>query len=241
MKADPTRPLVFRGEEFDEFFFLEDLPGHRSAELEQGKVLYRARLGFHHAPAEQYRSPTPTPYSGPDIGAPPAEKAGPGRANAKGKVVLYCSDQEGTAVAEVRPARGEYVSVAEVVAARPLRILDLAGEPTWPNPFTSETVSYWLEVANLLIAFAEQLSAPLRSRDDPSDYIPSQKLAEAIEKARVDGIRYPSAMAPGGPLCRPDRSFTPRRGHRSAHRVSRRRARLIRMRRSPRPPCMVVE
>jgi len=112
--------------------------------------------------------------------------------------VLYCSDQEGTAVAEVRPARGEYVSVAEVVAARPLRILDLAGEPTWPNPFTSETVSYWLEVANLLIAFAEQLSAPLRSRDDPSDYIPSQKLAEAIEKARVDGIRYPSAMAPGG-------------------------------------------
>jgi hypothetical protein len=55
-----------------------------------------------------------------------------------------------------------------------------------------------VEFAELLAAFAEELSKPLRSRDDLTDYIPSQKLAELIEAARVDGIRNPSAMEPSG-------------------------------------------
>jgi RES domain-containing protein len=192
VKLDPTRPLKFRDADFDEFLIHEDLMGRRTVQVPSGTVLYRARPGFVRGPGGD------EPYWGAAIGAPPPENAGPGRANAKGKVVLYCADQEGTAVAEVRPARGEYVSVAEVRAARELNILDLVKEPEWPNPFTDDAVSYWVEFAGLLAAFAEQLSKPLRSRDDPADYIPSQKLAEVIQTARVDGIRYPSAMAPGG-------------------------------------------
>lgn len=192
VKADPSRPLQFRDTDFDDFLIREDLLGRRTARVPAGGVFYRARLGFIET------SGGPEPYSGSAIGAPPPEKAGPGRANANGKVVLYCADQEGTAVAEVRPARGEYVSVAEVRASRDLEILDLATEPEWPNPFTDDTVSYWVEFAGLLAAFAEQIGKPLRSRDDPADYIPSQKLAELIKKAGVDGIRYPSAIAPGG-------------------------------------------
>lgn len=69
------------------------------------------------------------------------ERAGPGRANGNGKVVLYCADQEGTAVAEVRSARGEYVSVAEVRAARELEILDLVSDPEWPNPWNFRILS----------------------------------------------------------------------------------------------------
>jgi hypothetical protein len=52
--------------------------------------------------------------------------------------------------------------------------------------------------AGLLQVFAEDLSKPLRSRDDPTDYVPSQKLAALIKSANVHGIRYPSAMAPNG-------------------------------------------
>src|SRR2546430_17397259 len=95
-----------------------------------GSAHYRARLGFVCGPDGD------KPYSGAAIGAPPPEKAGPGRANAEGKVVLYCADQEGTAVAEGRPARGEYASVAEVGAARELEILNLVTEPERPNPST---------------------------------------------------------------------------------------------------------
>ena len=101
-------------------------------------------------------------------------------------------------MAEVRPARGEYVSVVELRTARELEILDLVREPEWPNPFTDDAVNYWVEFAELLAAFAEELSKPLRSRDDLTDYIPSQKRAELIEAARVDGISYPSAMEPSG-------------------------------------------
>jgi RES domain-containing protein len=192
VRVDPTRPLRFRGGDFDEFFIHEDLAGNRTVQVPRDTVLYRARLGFVHG------DETDAPYAGEDIGAPPPEKAGPGRVNPRGEVVLYCADQEETAVAEVRPARGEYVSVAELHATRDLQILDLATEPEYPNPFTSDTPSYWAEFAGLLAAFAEDLSKPLRSRDDPSDYIPSQKLAAAIRSAHVDGIRYPSAMAPDG-------------------------------------------
>lgn len=192
VKSNPTRPITFHDAVFDEFLIHEELMGRRTVPVPAGTVLYRARLGVVRGPNgdESYR--------GAAIGAPPPEKAGPGRGNAMGKVVLYCADQEGTAVAEVRPMRGEYVSVVELRAARDLEILDLVTEAEWPNPFTDDAVSYWVEFAGLLAAFAEELSKPLRSRDDPTDYIPSQKLADLIQTARVDGIRYPSAMEPNG-------------------------------------------
>jgi RES domain-containing protein len=188
VKSDPNKPLKFRDGDFSKFL-IEELIGRRTVQVPAGTILYRARPGFVQGPDGK------EPFRGASIGAPPPEKARPGRANAKGKVVLYCAEQEGTAVAEVRPARGEYVSVAEVRAARELETLDLATEPEWPNPFTDDAINYEVEFAGLLAAFAEQLGKPLRSRDDPTDYIPSQKLTELIQTARVDGIRYPSAMA----------------------------------------------
>lgn len=192
VKSDPTRPLKFHDTDSDEYLIHEELMGRRTVRVPAGTVLYRARLGFVRDPDGD------KPYGGTAIGAPPPAEGRAGRANAVGKVVLYCADQEGMAVAEVSPARGEYVSVAEVRAARELEILDLVTEPEWPNPFTDDAVSYWVEFGELLAAFAEQLSKPLRSRDDPTDYVPSQKLAELIQTARGDGIRYPSAMAPTG-------------------------------------------
>ena len=192
VKRDPTRPLQFRDADFDEFLFREELLG-QTVQLPAETILYRARPGFVGDRED------PKPHTGSEIGAPPPEKATPGRANAKGKPVLYCAGQEGTAVAEVRPARGEYVSVAEVSAIKELDILDLVTNPDPINPFLGEGgVNYWVELNQLLVAFGGQLEKPLRARDDLTDYIPSQKLAEAIENSGADGIRYPSALEPGG-------------------------------------------
>jgi hypothetical protein len=193
VKQDPTRPLQFKDADFDDFLIREELLGRRTVPLPAGNILYCARLGFVGDPED------PKPHTGSEIGAPPPEKARPGRANAEGKIVLYCADQEGTAVAEVRPARGEYVSVAKVRATNELKILDLVTNPEPVNPFISEFgVNYWVEFNRLLVAFGAQLEKPLRARDDLTDYIPSQKLAEIIESSGADGIRYPSAMEPGG-------------------------------------------
>jgi hypothetical protein len=50
-----------------------------------------------------------------------------------------------------------------------------------------------------LAAFGEELGRPVRRADNPSDYLPCQKLVGRIRQSGwYDGIRYPSAMAPGG-------------------------------------------
>lgn len=191
VKSNPNNELRFHDTLFSEFL-IEELIGTRTIRYPTGTVLYRARLGF------TVRADGKKPYQGLAMGAPPSEKAGPGRANAKGKVVLYCANRENTAVAEVRPARGEYISVAEVHTTKDLDLLDLSAEPEWPNPFTDDSVNYRVEFAGLMAGFAEELSKPLRSRDDTTDYIPSQKLVDLIQKERTDGIIYPSAMEPTG-------------------------------------------
>jgi hypothetical protein len=111
---------------------------------------------------------------------------------------LYCADQEATAVAEVRPARGFYVSVAPVTLNREVRILDLAQGTDKINPFVTDTLRWNVEIQSLLEAFSEEMSHPLERDDDPTHYMPCQRLADYIRNARYEGIRYPSALHPEG-------------------------------------------
>ena len=140
---------------------------------------------------------------GADIGAPPDDKAKPGRANRKGYPVLYCAEEEATAVAEVRPARGLFVSVAKVQIDRPLRILDLVKghppiNPFEESPYLYSHLAYDVELLDLLDSFGNELAGPLRRTDDPRDYLPCQRLSELVHGFGFDGIRYPSAMNSGG-------------------------------------------
>lgn len=168
--------------------------GRQEAEVRQGTVLYRARPGFNKTEGSV------EPYAGVEIGAPPPDRVKqPGRANKQGESVLYIADQEATAVAETRPARGLLVSVAQVHVVRNLRLVDLHKPVRPSNPFTDDIPRYELELEHLLRAFGEELSRPLRRTDDHHEYLPCQKLVERIrESGLYDGIRYPSAMAPGG-------------------------------------------
>ncbi|MGD0650108.1 MAG: RES domain-containing protein [Verrucomicrobiia bacterium] len=163
-------------------------------ELSHESIMHRARIGFRVGEHNDAR-----PFEGVDIGAPPLDKAKPGRANAQGEVVLYVADQEATAVAEVRPWRGLLVSVAEARIAHNLRLVDLSKVPELLNPFTAEAPQYEAELVSLLAAFSEELGRPLRRADDPLDYLPCQKLVRRIRASGLyDGIRYPSAMNPRG-------------------------------------------
>ena len=83
--------------------------------IAEGTSFYRARLGWT-ADDQRWR----VPYRGAEIGPPPPSKAKAGRANREGQVVVYCAESEETAVAEVRPARGYWVSTCEVRTLRPL-------------------------------------------------------------------------------------------------------------------------
>lgn len=137
------------------------------------------------------------PWSGAAIGAPP--KCKPGRVNRKGQRVLYCADQEATAISEIRPWRGAYVSVCRAKTSKVLHIVDLSKPIAWPNPFLDHDLRYKLDVAGILKTFAEQLSHPLaRDDDEKHDYVPCQYLSDRIRGARFDGIRYLSALGREG-------------------------------------------
>jgi hypothetical protein len=111
---------------------------------------------------------------------------------------LYCGDQEATAVAEVRPARGFYVSVATFKLKREVRILDLARSLPQINPFLTDTLKWDVEIQSLLVSFGVEMSRPMERADDPAHYLPCQRLGDYIRDARYDGIRYPSALSPEG-------------------------------------------
>jgi RES domain-containing protein len=161
--------------------------------LPAGKILYRARAGW--TTDEQNRR---LPFRGVEIGAPPADKTEIGRANRKGRAVLYCAESEQTAVAEVRPARGYWVSTCQLRSRRELRILDLIDGIPEVHPFTDETLAWSVQFSDLLHSFGEALSTPLARSDDTKDYLPSQKLCEYAERLGYDGVRYPSALEDGG-------------------------------------------
>jgi hypothetical protein len=186
VRRDPQIPIPF-----DEFI-AEELAESEETLL-VGATFFRARLGFTLDENEER-----LPWNGTGIGAPPADKAGAGRANTERQVVLYVADQEKTAVSEVRPALGFYVSVAQLTLTRGCRILDLTKELPELNPFVRESISWHVEIHGLLNRLGEEMSRPLERADDKTLYVPCQRLADYIRANRYDGIRYPSALNPGG-------------------------------------------
>jgi RES domain-containing protein len=186
VREHPEEPLPF------EEFFAEDF-AQLAMQVATGTTFYRSRRGF--KPDKYY---TRLPYSGAELAAPPVEKAFAARANVEGQRVLYCADDEKTAISEARATRGYYVSVATLTLNREIRILDLTKKTEEINPFTKESLKWHVEIGGLLDAFAEEMSRPLERDDDKTHYLPCQKLADFIRGAAYDGIRYPSALNPEG-------------------------------------------
>ena len=163
------------------------------ARISKDAVLFRARPGCNCDDDGNNH-----PYVGADMGAPPIAKANPARLNRNGEVLLYCADQEITAVGEIRPWRGLVVTVARFRAQKDLRVLDLSTRLLRPNAFTTEMLGYEIELTRLINGFGDELSLPLERPDDVYGYLPSQKLSDIIKSAGFDGVRYRSAMAPDG-------------------------------------------
>lgn len=172
--------------------FEEDL-GNTAETLPVGKILYRARPSWGSEVQGRRQS-----YRGADISAPPAASASASRANRQGRPVLYCAEDEQTAVAEVRPALGYWVSTCQLRLRRDTRILDLIDGIPIPNPYPNESLPWYVRFSELLGSLSEVLSTPLARSDDIDDYRPSQKLCEYVERLGYDGVKYPSAMQEDG-------------------------------------------
>lgn len=180
--------------------FLESVTAssrERMIDLEEGTMLWRARLGHDGHDVFQIddeRSMTfPRPYCADDM-KPLRDRAKEGRANAKGIPCLYCSTEMKTAINEVRPWLDSLVCVAEVMTIRPMRLIDCSdGALSFTMLIKHLDDPGKLLWSDLNHAFSE----PVSGGDDTADYAPTQVIAEEFRMNGADGIKYSSRLGEG--------------------------------------------
>lgn len=152
------------------------------------KTLYRARI-----------SVIPEPFPIGQMGKPPESSVSEGRANPVGIPYLYTATDQKTAIAEVRPHKGENVSVAEFVVIKDLRLADLRNPRKTISPFSlpEDRLSQIYSDMEYLCSLGEELSKPVVPRHARLEYLPSQYLCELIKNTGFDGVVYKSSVGSG--------------------------------------------
>lgn len=171
----------------------------RGESIPLGSIFWRAQLGHDWMPlldpeGRQYDE-TPSPFS-PERMKPLRNRAREGRANPKGIPYLYVSTQRDTAMAEVRPWLGSYVSVAQFKILRDRRVVNCTEEAR-PGHFYFGAVppEKWDDTVWADIDYA--FSRPVTASDDDAEYVPTQIIAELFKTAGFEGLAYRSSLGPG--------------------------------------------
>lgn len=134
-----------------------------------------------------------------DLKAPPADLVGNGRANPIGIPYLYVASDIATAVAEVRPSKGDTVYVANFTLTDALKIVDLTNPRSTISPFAiePEQLPEVRSSMDFLCTLGDELSSPALPHRAQIDYLASQYLCELFKKFGFDGVRYTSSVGPG--------------------------------------------
>ncbi len=174
----------------------------RSQTMKAGDVLWRAQLGHTWREVrqddEEFSFDIPAAHPVARM-KPRADKASDGRANPKGIACLYLATHKETAVLEVRPLIGSYVSVAQFKVLRDLRLVDCSAKEIgnlvfalnkeWTPEETEKKV--WSDINR---AFSE----PVERSDDSLDYVPTQIITETFKLNGFDGVAYKSSYGEDG-------------------------------------------
>jgi RES domain-containing protein len=173
--------------------------GSRVVVFPAGKKFCRARLGCDYVPYEHEGNVVyeePAPFSGQEM-IPLLDRAHEGRANPKGIPCLYVPSHWRTAIAEVRPWIGAFVTVAIFSLNRDLQVVDCSKDQHHgihigqiePSAEVREAAA-WSHVNN---AFRR----PVTRNDDESSYAPTQIIADLFKSKNLDGVAYGSAVGEG--------------------------------------------
>lgn len=178
----------------------------RLSTFQQGEFLYRARL----CPPFSNR-PKPKKLECKEMTAPRSDRAPGQRLNPAGIPYLYLSSDLKTCIAELRPWRGAWLTVAEFVVSESFRVFDVtkltdAEERQLREKREEHAVERPGKKHDLLVIrlVARELSIPAH-HDDQGAYGATQYISENLKalgtgprEPRVEGIRYSSAMNPSG-------------------------------------------
>lgn len=173
--------------------------------IPKGQKFWRAQRGSARDADGTIIDYNAVPYSSKRM-KPLADKASEGRINSKGIPCLYLATDEKTAISEIRPWVGSYVTVAQFETLGELKVIDCSCGKIDPmnvsvadmdklfklNPPTPKeaikTMWRWIDKA---------FSEPVGHDDKIADYVPTQIIAELLKTNGFDGIQYKSLFNNG--------------------------------------------
>jgi len=168
----------------------------RKRAFPSGRVLWRAQYGHDwetiRQDADEFEVPAPFPSA---RMKPLPDSAREGRVNPKGIPCLYLATDKETAMAEVRPWLGSYISVGQFRTPKDLVLVDCsvdhgrASIVFFEEPDQREK-AVWGDIDK---AFSE----PASSGESTADYAPTQIIAESFRRHGYDGIAYKSVLGTG--------------------------------------------
>ena len=184
--------------EVNEFLYnIERTLPAKERSLASGSILFRGQIGYNEFESEGQLIVGGFPAS---RMKPIPDKGKEGRANPKGISYLYLSNDENTALAELRPHLGQYISSAQFQIQRNLRVVDCYSAPKHYshiqcifNPPQSQQ-----EIGDAIWSMInEAFTKPVTNEDESSDYVPTQILAEHFKSKGFDGVCFKSSMGAG--------------------------------------------
>lgn len=180
----------------DEQEFLDrvlDQADERKMYFDESHGFIRARIGSDSEGeilSDSYRK---IPYSDDQLKPPQNPRLiKDGRANPRGIKILYLADSIETAVAEVRPWIGAYVTIGTLKLNKDITVVNLYNDLN-PKFKVFDPVE-----AKIWEGINKSFAKPVNQGDEMWDYYATQYLAEAFKLKGYDGILYMSSQYDGG-------------------------------------------
>lgn len=127
------------------------------------------------------------------------DKAREGRVNPKGIPCLYLTDDLTTAVMEIRPWIGSFVTVAKYATKETLSLVDLSVDVEFGEAGKKplgELAEHELEQF-VWWCINDAFAVPVRQDEHLADYAPTQYIAEAFRSDGRHGLLYKSSLGAG--------------------------------------------
>jgi hypothetical protein len=181
----------------------------RIESIPKGQEYWRAQLNCDWEPARDLDGSVidynVVPYSSERM-KPKSDEASEGRINSKGIPCLYLATDEKTALSEVRPWVGSYVTIAQFETIRELTIIDCSrGEIDPMNVTACDLDKLWKlgqrtpedNIKCIWRWVDKEFSEPVDRNDNTADYVPTQIIAELFKTNGFHGIKYKSLFSNG--------------------------------------------
>jgi hypothetical protein len=126
---------------------------------------------------------------------PLRDRAREGRVNPKGIPCLYLSTDRETAVAEVRPSKGQFVSLGYFEVLKDCKLANFSVQVNRHIIYSDSPREDKID-GIVLGDVTNAFSRPVEIDDTTAEYAPTQVIAEYMRKAGYDGIYYRSELGP---------------------------------------------